>query len=96
MKIDDCKTIEEFEAALAEYAESIKNEACDDNEALDDAPKFYIKKDIKNDETYCFFEFAGHHYPKSEYFQYLEAKGPLRRSIKENAEYEALKLHFLA
>ena len=54
MKIDDCKTLEEFEEALAEYVERLKNEPCDDldsNEVLDeinklvsttkdDAPKF--------------------------------------------------------
>ena len=33
---------------------------------------------------------------KKAYFNKLEEKGPFRRSLKENAEYEALKLYFLS
>lgn len=46
MKIDDANTLEEFEAALADY----------------------------------------------QYFEYLKSKGPRGRSMKEEAEYFALKL----
>ena len=33
---------------------------------------------------------------KEAYYKQLEEKGPLRRSLKENAEFEALRIYFLS
>lgn len=58
--------------------------------------------EAKNQEEYeealaeyqkAVFEIGGHHYPKDNYYEYLKAKGPRNRTLKEEAEFFALKLH---
>lgn len=49
---------------------------------------------LKEVEKYVNFTFT--ELKNFNYYKLLKAKGPLKRSLKENAEYEALRLHFSA